>query len=240
MVDTGGTDDADAVVGSGLATAARHTVLEDAMAIGLGTLLVAFGIFLYAHAVLLVGGIAGVSLLLHFGTGLPFWLAFGLANLPFYGLALWRMGWLFTLKTVIAVCLVSLFTKLMPMWIEIPRIAPLFAAFLGGSLTGMGMLALFRHRTGIGGTNILALYLQERFGLRAGWLQLGLDAVIMLVALFVLPLGHVALSLIGAAMVNGIVGINHRPGRYAGISREPRRRDGVVPNRAGIARASTR
>ena len=51
------------------------------------------------------------------------------------------------------------------------------------ALMGIGMLMLFRHRTSLGGINILALYLQDKHGLRAGFVQLGIDAVILLIAL---------------------------------------------------------
>ena len=87
-----------------------------------------------------------------------------------------------------------------------------------GILMGVGLLILFRHRTGLGGVNLIALYIQERFGWRAGYVQLGIDAVIMVCALFVLPPGKVALSLLGAAIMNMILAMNHRPGRYMAIS----------------------
>ena len=83
---------------------------------------------------------------------------------------------------------------------------------------GLGLLALFRHRTGLGGVNILALYLQETHGIRAGWFQLGIDALILLGALFLLPWDKVLVSLLGAAVLNLILAINHKPGRYMGVS----------------------
>ena len=96
--------------------------------------------------------------------------------------------------------------------------APLYAAVAGGVAMGLGLLALARHRTAIGGVNILALYLQERHGLRAGWVQLGIDAAIFVAALFVLPLDKVALSLVGTLVLNAILGMNHKPGRYMAVS----------------------
>ena len=44
--------------------------------------------------------------------GWSFGPVFFLLNLPFYALAIWRMGWKFTLRTVCAVGLVSLFAEL--------------------------------------------------------------------------------------------------------------------------------
>ncbi|MDT4873971.1 hypothetical protein FQZ97_1092440 [compost metagenome] len=82
----------------------------------------------------------------------------------------------------------------------------------------MGVLALFRHRSGVGGVNILALYLQDAYGIRAGWFQLGLDVLIMFGSLFFIPLENMLLSLVGAIAMNVIIAINHKPGRYLGIS----------------------
>ncbi len=83
---------------------------------------------------------------------------------------------------------------------------------------GIGLLVLFRHRAGLGGINILALYLQDNFGIRAGYFQLGVDLVILVVSLFYLDWTNVALSVAGAAVLNLIIAINHRPGRYVGMS----------------------
>ena len=51
----------------------------------------------------------------------------------------------------------------------------------------LGLLMLFRHRASLGGVNILALYMQERFGFRAGAVQMAIDASIVLAAIFVAP-----------------------------------------------------
>ncbi len=88
----------------------------------------------------------------------------------------------------------------------------------GGGLIGLGMLILFRHRAGLGGFNIVAVYLQDRYGLRAGYFQLGVDVLILCAALLILPMAQVALSLVGAAVLNLVIAINHRPGRYIGVS----------------------
>ncbi len=83
---------------------------------------------------------------------------------------------------------------------------------------GLGMLLLFRHRASLGGINILALYLQDRFNIRAGKFQMGVDLVIVMLAIMVLPLDKVLLSITGAAVLNMILTLNHKQGRYQGIS----------------------
>ena len=198
--------------------ARRHAIYEDVLALLMATLFVAFGMVIYAKTMLLAGGSAGLSLLLHYASGVQFWLVFSLVNIPFYALAVWRMGWMFALRTFFAVSLVSLFSALMPQWVDFSRLDPVFATILGGGITGTGLLMLFRHRTGLGGLNILAMYLQDRYGLRAGWFQLGVDLAILGVAVFVLNPANLALSVLGAVVVNLILAINHRPGRYMGMS----------------------
>lgn len=196
----------------------RHPVWEDVIAILTGALLVSLGVALYARATLLVGGSSGMALLAQYATGWSFPVVFSLVNLPFYALAVARMGWAFTLRTFAAVSLVSLLVRLVGGWVSIASVDPLYASVMGGVLIGTGMLVLFRHRTGLGGVNILAIWLQEKAGLRAGWVQLGIDFALLAGALLVIPADRAALSALGAAIVNLTLAINHRPGRYQGYS----------------------
>ncbi|WP_346796431.1 YitT family protein [Halomonas sp. Bachu 37] len=201
-----------------------HRPYEDVMAMLLGTLFVGLGVTFYTHAVLLTGSTAGMALLLNYfseaqgATGLGFGFWFFTINLPFYYLAIKRMGWSFTLRTFAAIGLVSLFAELTQRWVQFEQVPSLYAALMGGALMGIGMLMLFRHRTSLGGINILALYLQDRHGLRAGYVQLGIDAVILLIAFSVLPPDRVAYSVLGAVTLNLIIALNHKPGRYIGVS----------------------
>ena len=196
----------------------RHPLWEDALALVLGTAMVALGITFYSHAGLLTGGTVGLAFLLKYLAGWPFGLVFFLINLPFYALAIWRMGWPFTLRTACAVGLVSLFAELTPQWLTFAQLNQVYAALFGGFAMGLGLLMLFRHRASLGGVNILALFLQERFGLRAGAVQMGVDAAIVLASIFVVAPEKVALSVLGAIALNMVLAINHRAGRYMGVS----------------------
>lgn len=201
-----------------LSTPSRHKLHEDIFALFIGTVLVSLGIVFYAQVTLTTGSTAGLALLLQYVTGIPFgWLFFAI-NLPFYVLAVLRMGWPFAIKTFACVGLVSYFSVSMPAWLGIGHVEPLFAALVGGGLMGLGILSLFRHRASVGGINILSLFLQERFGIRAGYFQLGVDAVILVAAFFILPFDRVVYSILGALVLNLIVALNHRPGRYIGFS----------------------
>ena len=183
-----------------------------------GTLIVALGVAFLSKATLLTGGTAGLALLLQYATGFEFGPLFLVVNLPFYTLSILRMGWKLTVRTFMAVLLVSYLTKLTSSWIGIDYLQPIYAAVAGGTLIGIGLLILFRHRTSLGGVNILALYAQERYGLRAGYVQLAIDALILLGSLFVVTMEQFALSLLATVVVNLVIATNHRPGRYLGVS----------------------
>lgn len=195
-----------------------HRLYEDILAIVTGAILVSFGMMLYAKSLLLTGGTVGLGLLVQYVTRLDFSIVFVLINLPFFVLALWRMGWKFTLRTVLAVLLVSLFSRVAAANVDVAAVSPLYATVLGGLMTGIGLLILFRHRTGLGGTNILVLFLHEKLGWRTGYMQLAIDFAILFAAYFVLPPQNMLLSVLGAAIVNSVLAINHKPGRYLAVS----------------------
>lgn len=195
-------------------TSLRHRPYEDVQALITGTLFVALGVVMFGHAGLLTGGTVGIAFLIHYATGWNFGLVLFLINLPFYGLAWRRMGKVFTLKTFAAVGMLSALVNLLPQLLSFQSLSPLFAAVMGGLLMGTGMLMLFRHRASLGGFNVLVLYLQDRFGWRAGRLQMALDCAIVLGSFALVDWQHVALSVLGAVMLNQTVATNHRPGRY--------------------------
>lgn len=193
---------------------ARHSLFEDAQGVFTGTVLASLGVMLLAKAGLFTGGVAGMAFLLHYAFGWSFGLGFFLINLPFYWLAYKRLGPAFTIKTFSAIALLAILSEYHPKLLEIGSINPVWAAVLGGLLVGMGMLALFRHRASLGGIGILALYLQERFGWRAGLVQLAIDLVILALAFLVASPFIALCSVIGALALNFFITVNHRTDRY--------------------------
>ena len=127
------------------------------------------------------------------------------------------MGRAFTIKTFIAVATVSMLAELLPGWITVGSISPVFAAIAGGLLLGNGLLILIRHRASLGGIGVMAVVLQERRGWRAGHVQLAADAAIFTMALAIVPAIGVALSLLGSVALNMVISMNHRDGRYMGF-----------------------
>jgi uncharacterized membrane-anchored protein YitT (DUF2179 family) len=195
---------------------APHTPTEDAVAIFTGVLLISVGVAFFTSAGLLTGGTAGLAFLAHYATGIGFGKLFFVFNLPFYWLALRKLGRAFTVKTFIAVLLLSGLTELQSHFLQFAQLQPLYAAIAGGTITGAGFLVLFRHRCSLGGVGIAALYLQDRYGWRAGKIQMVVDCAIVLLALFTVEPLRVLWSIAGAVALNLVLAMNHRPGRYMG------------------------
>lgn len=196
-------------------TATGHTLFEDAQAIFTGTLFVSLALVLFGQVGLLTGGTAGAAFVLHYATGIGLGKLFFAINLPFYWFAWKRMGREFTLKTFIAITLLSLMTEWSPRLFAIERLHPGYAAVLGGLLLGSGCLFLARHRASLGGATIVSLYLQQARGWRAGKVQMGIDCSIVLLALTVVEPHRVAWSVLAAVVMNLFIAVNHKPGRYA-------------------------
>lgn len=194
--------------------ATRHTPLEDAQGIFASSMIAALGLSLMGSAGMVAGGTAGIAFVLHYLTGVSFGLFYMLVNLPFYLLSLQRLGKAFTVKTFIAVGLTSLVTEALPYVLAIEAIRPLWTAVLAGILLGFGLLGLYRHRASLGGVGILAVYLQDRFGWRAGLVQLAFDMVVLVAAFAVASPFIVMCSVAGAVVLNLFLTINHRSDRY--------------------------
>lgn len=194
-----------------------HSWLDDGHALVAGSLFVALGLIMFAHAGLLTGGVAGVAFLASYASGLSLALCFFVLSLPFFWLSWQRLGREFTIKSFGAVALVSACTALAPKVIRFELLNPWVASVLGGFLIGFGLLALLRHRASVGGVNIVAQWLQQARGMSAGKIQMSVDVLVVLAALFIVPPVRVLQSVVGALAIGAILTLNHKPGRYLGV-----------------------
>ncbi|WP_084361406.1 YitT family protein [Herbiconiux solani] len=195
----------------------KHSAIEDIAGVLTGTFVASIGIFLLKSTGAVTGGTAGLALLLSYVVPLPFGVVFFGLNVPFFALALWKKGLSFTLRTAASVGLVSVFSLINPLAVAFDHLDPVFAVIAGNLLAGIGLLVLFRHRSSLGGFNIVALLVQEKLGWRAGYVQMAMDVTVVVCSLAVVPPLTVALSAAGAVILNLVLALNHRPGRYAGM-----------------------
>ena len=197
-------------------TVKPHTVFDDIYGIAVGVLFVVMGLLLLQAAGLITGGVAGISLLLSYTSGYSVGLLFMLINVPFFLFGYLFMGAQFTVKSLAGSVLIMTMLKLLPSALVIGHVDPLVAALGGGTFCGMGILALARHGAGVGGTGIVTLWLQKKYGINAGRTQVAIDGVILLVALTVVAPERVSWSALSAVAMSSMVMAWHRAGRYFG------------------------
>ena len=201
------------ILGLYSADPSQHTLLEDGQGLLTGAMVAALGFYFLNKVGLLTGGTAGVAFLLHYALGISFGLLFFIVNLPFYYLSFRRLGLAFSVKTFVAIGLVSVISEVEGRLFLFDYIHPIGAALLGGLLLGDGLQARYRHRASLGGVGILAIYIQDRFGIQAGLIQLAFDLCVMLCAFAVVSPMTVAWSVVGAVVLNLFLAINHRSDR---------------------------
>jgi uncharacterized membrane-anchored protein YitT (DUF2179 family) len=196
--------------------ALRHSIAEDVQGMVLATMVASLGLAIFAKGGLMIGGMAGMAFLLHYAMGWNFGLVFVLVNLPFYWVALRRMGWEFTLKTFAAVTACGVLTDLLPRWIDFSHINPLYSAIVGGALSGLASCSSSATAPA-SAASASWRYLQRTRGWSAGKVQMSYDACLMVAAFFVLSPSKVLYSAIGAVVLSLVLMFNHRPGRYMGV-----------------------
>nr|WP_242494081.1 YitT family protein [Salipiger sp. IMCC34102] len=199
---------------AGMTPTNRHSFLEDLQGMSLGVFFCALGLSFLTALGLVTGQTAGIAVIISYLTGWSFGPVFFVINIPFYVLAWYRLGSAFTVKSLISVTALSVLTEILPQHLVFAELSYPLGAVAFGALVGLGLLALFRHNGSLGGLGVVALLVQDSTGFKAGYVQLGVDAVIFAIALLLFPATIVAWSLLGAVVLNLIITFNHRRDRY--------------------------
>ena len=169
-----------------------------------GCMIVSVGIMVLKHAQLMTGGTAGLAFSLMYYWGVPFSVGFFVINIPFYILALMRMGLNFTVSTIFAVMSLSCMTEL-NRWVPECIIPSLLGAILGGIIIGLGVAYLFFHGSSLGGANILVLYLQKKFGWDPGKMTFLIDFLVVLSGVFAVGIIKGLYSLLSIGILSWII-----------------------------------
>ncbi len=197
--------------------ASKHSTIDDVQGFAVGVFLCSLALQVLTTAGLVTGQIAGLAAILAYVTEWSFGPIFFLLNLPFYAFGYRRFGGVFVVKSFLAVTALSILVEVLPLGLAFSHLTPAMAAVTFGTLTGIGILIVFRHGGSLGGLGVVALWVQDRFGVQAGYVQLGFDAVLFAVAALLFPLDIVGWSLLGAVVLNLLIAINHRRDRYVGV-----------------------
>lgn len=125
------------------------------------------------------GGFTGLSVMLNRLISVETGTVYLLLNIPVIFLGVWKFGWRFTVSTLYAIVMVSVFTNLFAMLRPI-TLEPLLGAVFGGILNGASLGLVLRSSATTGGTDIIVKCLRQRFPhLKTGSLMLMLDAFII-------------------------------------------------------------
>jgi uncharacterized membrane-anchored protein YitT (DUF2179 family) len=197
----------------------KHTWYEDIFGILTGSILLGVGISILHAGDILTGGTVGLALLLCQYFNISLSVMYILISIPFFAIGIWKKGLVFSLRSLVNILLVSYIVDLIPRYIEIKISNDLFASIAANTVLGIGLLAIFRHNSSLGGFGVVALIFQEKLKIQAGYVQATLDLIVLLVGLNVYSFSAIASSLVGVVILNGILVLNHREDRYVGSSK---------------------
>lgn len=167
----------------------------------------------------LTGGTVGVAQLITQHVHLSLSLIYGLVSLPFFVIAIWVKGLSFATRSFVSIVAVSYLVDLLPRFVTIQISNQVAAAVIANTLAGMGVLAVFRHNSSLGGFAVIALIVQERLKIQAGYFLAAVDVAVLVLGISSYGSTATLNSLLGVVVFNGILAINHRPDRYVGTSR---------------------
>ncbi len=165
--------------------------------IALGSLIFIIGLngILVPHG-FLSGGVVGLSILIHYlfplaGVGLVYFLL----NVPLVFLGWFNISRRFMIYTLFGTLFFSVAAA--TFFPQFPFIKdPILAALSGGVICGTGAGLILRSLGSAGGTDIIAVYLYNKFGLRIGLVTFSLSAVILMAGAFLYDLEMTLYSLI--------------------------------------------
>lgn len=175
----------------------------------LACLIVNIGIFILHNAKVATGGTVGLALSINYWTTLAFSLAYLLVNLPFLILSFKKLGKDFTLSTLLSIAIlsgISFLTGFIPSVIIPSWIGVLF----GSAIVGIGMTYLFLKNSSLGGTSILAVYLQKKYNWDPGKTLFILDIFILLTTVYSIGWYGLIYSTASALIVSTIVSISRK------------------------------
>jgi len=183
----------------------QRGVMNRPLWIAAGCLLISLGLIVLKHSEVVTGGTAGLTLSLSYMFDVPFALLFFVINIPFYFISVIQMGWNFTLSTIVSVVLVTLMTAV-DRWLPDFVLNMYLGTFVGSVLCGIGLTTLFVNRASLGGVNIMALYLQKRFGTNPGTVNFAFDTLIVMLGFYSVGALQGALSIASVFIVSSIIG----------------------------------
>lgn len=134
---------------------------------------------------LVEGGFVGVSLLLLYEFRWPLGVTFFVLNIPLLIAASRTFGHQFVLRTAVGVAAVSLFSYLTASF-QLPTKDPLLGALYAGVVTGIGLGLIFRAGATTGGSDIIARFVRQKYGVSMGKVLFSIDVCVIGIVAFLI------------------------------------------------------
>lgn len=125
------------------------------------------------------GGFVGISLLALYLFNLPLGITFLILNIPLLIIGWRRFGRMFTLKTIVGVAAVSVFSEVTKGMFQMGVDDKLLAALYGGVFSGIGLGIIFRFGGTTGGADIIARLTNHYFGWAMGRTIFTIDVIVI-------------------------------------------------------------
>ncbi len=172
-----------------------QSVFWNAAQITLGALLCAYGIQALAvpHG-FVSGGVSGAGLLVYYVTGsLTPGLWLGLLSVPVFALGWFAVSRRFFFYSLFGMAMIVVFMELIQA--KAPVADPMLAALASGAVSGAGTGIALRTLGSLGGLDIIAVALNQRFGLRMGTVTFFFNGMLFLGAMVFLDVDRALYSM---------------------------------------------
>lgn len=170
-------------------------LVRDAFYIIPGVVLAAFGLesFLLPNS-FIDGGVTGIALLIAETTGLPLSILLFTISIPFLMLGRYVVGRRFAWKTTMAIALLAVLLEVA----YFPELTDdkVLVAIFGGFFLGTGIGLSIRGGSVLDGTEILAIYLSRKWGLKISDLIVLINVFIFLAAAYLLSIESALYSML--------------------------------------------
>lgn len=173
------------------------------------------------------GGVPGIASVIYFGTGFPVQYSYFAINAILLLIALKILGFKFSIKTIFAVLVLTVFLSVIQKWtdgISMLHDQPFMACVLGGSFCGSAIGLALSYNGSTGGTDIVAAIINKYRDVSLGSVVRMCDMVIITSSYLVLQdwekvvYGYVTLFVCSFA-IDQIVNSNHQSVQFFIISK---------------------
>ncbi|KZE65956.1 hypothetical protein AWM68_06140 [Fictibacillus phosphorivorans] len=182
-----------------------HIKLQKIILILIGLFLTSFGIKLLTLHALTFGGTAGIATIGSFLTSWSWGILFLIVNLPFFILSIKKLGWTFSLSTLLCILLISAISDMMD-YLTLPLISPIAASVIAGTVIGIGVSIVLNSGASLGGIHILALYLEQKSNINRGVSLFVTDFIIVSSAVVMFGVKNALISIIAITIASYLTG----------------------------------